>query len=229
VQVQPTLIPTSWKLATDLIVQDLKVTESAEQSKPRHALFRDTLEEEDELPEWRQMIGQQNKNRFRIVWREPGWSTCVRYLVNRSWVNSTGTDMRMLPFQGGGFDAVAVLDADPGQPELSPTGMLTLTVLRGPLLQQPYHHMVAGANSSSGSSYDDDSDNDDMDHDHDNLGTSTSMRHQHGVLTGIKVDKPSFLDPSRSLYCIWNAAVLQSYENLVEKQKSGPQQHSADC
>ena len=60
---------------------------------------------------------------------------------------------------------MAVLDADTGQPELSPTGLLTLTVLQGPLLQQPYHHMAAGTDSSS--SYGDESDNDDMDHDHD--------------------------------------------------------------
>jgi polynucleotide 5'-hydroxyl-kinase GRC3/NOL9 len=129
---------------------------------------------------------------------------------------------------GGGFDAVAVLDADPGQPELSPTGMLTLTVLRGPLLQQPYHHMVAGATSSGSSTYDDDSDNDDMDHDQETLSTSTSMRHQHGsgcYKHGNRNEQAFFFgsntsqsDPVRYLECV--AALLQSYENLVEKEKS---------
>jgi hypothetical protein len=90
VQVQPTLIPTSWKLATDLIVQDLNATESAEESQPRHALFRDTLEEDDELPDGnddnKSNISKSKNHGFRIVVagaKGVGKSTCVRYLVNR--------------------------------------------------------------------------------------------------------------------------------------------------
>lgn len=56
-----------------------------------------------------------------------GKSTCLRLFLNR-----------LLSFT----DCVAVLDADVGQPELSPPGILSLSLIRQPLLQPPYTHFL---------------------------------------------------------------------------------------
>jgi polynucleotide 5'-hydroxyl-kinase GRC3/NOL9 len=62
-----------------------------------------------------------------------GKSTFLRYLANR-----------FLSLEGTGDlpQRVAILDADTGQPEMSPPGMLSLTIVQGPLLQNPPRHMV---------------------------------------------------------------------------------------
>ena len=58
--------------------------------------------------------------------KSTGKSTLLRYLVNRHL--SRG-------------EAVIVLDCDVGQPELSPPGLLTLTLVEDPLLSLPHVHM----------------------------------------------------------------------------------------
>jgi hypothetical protein len=234
VQVQPTLIPTSWKLSADRILEDLQATASA-QSKQGLALFRDTLEE-DPLHD-HDNDGDDNKNNsmkknnhgFRIVVagaKGVGKSTCVRYTVNR--------------LLSSGYEKVVVLDADPGQPELSPSGMLTLTTVTGPLLQQPYHHMViAGTSSSSTTNSSDENDNDEHDADADANETTASTltrrhhgsgnrehahRHEQAYFFG---SSTSQTDPVRFLECV--AALVQSYENMVLEQGSNSNNNSNRC
>lgn len=60
-----------------------------------------------------------------------GKSTCLRYCLNRLLSNPDLTP------------AVAVLDADVGQPELGPPGMLTLSMRTEPLLKHPYAHFLS--------------------------------------------------------------------------------------
>jgi polynucleotide 5'-kinase involved in rRNA processing len=58
--------------------------------------------------------------------KDVGKSTCLRYTANRL-------------LSSGHFDqGVAILDADVGQPELSPPGLLTLSIIHRPLLHPPH-------------------------------------------------------------------------------------------
>jgi polynucleotide 5'-hydroxyl-kinase GRC3/NOL9 len=58
--------------------------------------------------------------------KSTGKSTLLRYLVNRHLSH---------------LGSLIVLDCDVGQPELSPPGMLTLTLVEDPLLSLPHAHM----------------------------------------------------------------------------------------
>ncbi|VDM34319.1 unnamed protein product [Hydatigera taeniaeformis] len=63
--------------------------------------------------------------------RNSGKSTLIRRLVNR-----------LLSL--GGFGAVAVLDFDPGQSEFTPSGMLSLTIIKNFILGPPFSHALSG-------------------------------------------------------------------------------------
>lgn len=71
-----------------------------------------------------------------------GKSTMVRYLVNKilskNPIYSKGEHDKEYPIE------VAVLDCDVGQPEFSPPGMVSLTIVSKPLLSPPHAHMVLG-------------------------------------------------------------------------------------
>jgi polynucleotide 5'-hydroxyl-kinase GRC3/NOL9 len=60
--------------------------------------------------------------------RNAGKSTLLRYLANRALED---------------WETVSVLDCDPGQPELSPPGLLALHALTEPLLGPPHAHAAA--------------------------------------------------------------------------------------
>lgn len=69
-----------------------------------------------------------------------GKSTFVRFLVNSLLsprVSRAGDE----DHTGTGAAAVAVLDLDLGQPELGPPGLLSLHIVRAPLLTPPHAHM----------------------------------------------------------------------------------------
>lgn len=66
-----------------------------------------------------------------------GKSTYVRYITNR-----------LLSTNERNVTEVAILDCDVGQTELSPPGMLTLTVVKRPILSPAHAHMVCGAQNS---------------------------------------------------------------------------------
>ena len=64
-----------------------------------------------------------------------GKSTMLRYLTNRSLSHGERNES----------NAVAILDIDVGQPEFSPPGMLSLTIVNKPLLSPPHAHIVCNA------------------------------------------------------------------------------------
>ena len=107
-----------------------------------------------------------------------GKSTCIRYAVHRLLSNSV--------------KAVALLDCDVGQPEMSPPGMLTLTLIDTPLLSPPHHHMVMGETSL------------------------IAKQHVDAYFYGHTTSKA---DPSLFLQCI--SKLLQSYLQLLQEQYGG--------
>ena len=165
-QARPTVVPPSWKQAMDAIEHDFWQQQQRKQQQQRqqhHLLIhRDNLEDEEvhassvspeTLPSCFQVLFCGAKN--------VGKSTCLRYCLNRllssslptmtastnkndddddeddedNSNNNTATDKTII-------EAVAVLDADVGQSELGPPGMLTLSLCRQPLLQQPHCHFL---------------------------------------------------------------------------------------
>jgi len=76
-------------------------------------------------------ILMKNNRIFVCGAKNVGKSTFVRYLINRI-------------LSSKHHDKVALLDCDAGQPELSPPGMLSLTVVANPLLCPPHVHMICG-------------------------------------------------------------------------------------
>ena len=75
-----------------------------------------------------------------------GKSTYLRYMVNR--ILSTSLSKKNVMCQ-----RVAILDLDSGQPEFSPPGLLTLSIVSRPIVSDPPIHMVCmgkGNNLSSG-------------------------------------------------------------------------------
>jgi polynucleotide 5'-hydroxyl-kinase GRC3/NOL9 len=108
-----------------------------------------------------------------------GKSTCIRYAVNRLLSSSS-------------FPAVALLDCDTGQPEMSPPGMLTLTIITTPLLSPPHHHMVMGE------------------------GSLVSTHHTDACFYGHTTSKA---DPSLFLQCI--KKLLESYVRVVADKHGG--------
>ena len=71
-----------------------------------------------------------------------GKSTYVRYITNRLLCANDIT-----------VKEVAILDCDVGQTELSPPGMLTLTIVTTPILSPAHAHMVCGANHTQKDHY----------------------------------------------------------------------------
>jgi len=66
-----------------------------------------------------------------------GKSTYLRYLVNRFLsTEKNGVE--------SGHNEVAILDCDAGQPEFSPPGLLSLTIVNKPILSPPDAHLVYG-------------------------------------------------------------------------------------
>jgi polynucleotide 5'-hydroxyl-kinase GRC3/NOL9 len=68
-----------------------------------------------------------------------GKSTMLRYLANR--ILSHG--------ERNGSNAVAILDIDVGQPEFSPPGMLSLTIVKKPLLSPPHAHIICNTSQNN--------------------------------------------------------------------------------
>eukprot|EP00554_Chaetoceros_debilis_P001930 CAMPEP_0194096396 /NCGR_PEP_ID=MMETSP0149-20130528/57322_1 /TAXON_ID=122233 /ORGANISM="Chaetoceros debilis, Strain MM31A-1" /LENGTH=855 /DNA_ID=CAMNT_0038782367 /DNA_START=41 /DNA_END=2606 /DNA_ORIENTATION=+ len=111
-----------------------------------------------------------------------GKSTYVRYLVNRYLSDNP-------------LKQVAVLDCDLGQPELSPPGMLTLTMLKEPLLSPPHVHMVCKGESEG------------FDNDGDNLFCGVAQQHVNAYFYGGTTSK---INPM---------AYVSSIKKLVQEYK----------
>lgn len=126
---RPTVVPTNWKEAWDTFVdhfRDRVAYTDQQNNLKQHALFRETLEHSTETTDSGN-DGDGGLVMAVVGAKNMGKSTCVRYGVNRLLSTS---------------DRVCILDADLGQPEFSPPGMVSLTMLEKPILSQPHLHLV---------------------------------------------------------------------------------------
>jgi polynucleotide 5'-hydroxyl-kinase GRC3/NOL9 len=94
---------------------------------------------------------QDRRNNIILVCgaKNVGKSTYAKYLSNR-----------VLSQQS--FDKIALLDCDTGQPELSPPGMLSLSILTKPLICPSYVHIIC--NGEEHKNYEDDQYTSDVEH-----------------------------------------------------------------
>ena len=128
---RPTVVPFSWRQAVQAILNDFVSRFRAQcVTRSDSLLFhKSSLEDSDDDDE-----AILHRPCFQVVFagaKGVGKSTCLRYCLNQLLSSSNGK--------------VAVLDADVGQPELGPPGLLSLSLVENPLLQQPHAHFLAGA------------------------------------------------------------------------------------
>ena len=130
-----------------------------------------------------------NTNRILICGAKGvGKSTLLRYATNR-----------ILSLQ----QPVAILDLDCGQAELSPPGMLTLTIISKPLLSDPPVHMVCGGSCDHYGSRSNNADED-------------CIKHEAAYFFG---DITSKADPDT--YIQMASQLMRRYNQLQVKQKHG--------
>jgi polynucleotide 5'-hydroxyl-kinase GRC3/NOL9 len=131
--VRPTLIPSTWQHAMDLLLPQLPQLApelASEISKP--AFHRSALT----LPGGDEDDSDMDNNRFYMAIcgaKGVGKSTLLRYATNR-----------ILQDKSNAISRIAILDADVGQPEMSPPGLVTLTVISEPFLTPPHYRSMAG-------------------------------------------------------------------------------------
>ncbi|KAL3945480.1 MAG: hypothetical protein SGBAC_000451 [Bacillariaceae sp.] len=116
---RPTIIPASWITSADTIV-NICHKEPAPQ--------RDSLEDD------RVFVHDKPQIIFICGGKGVGKSTFLRYLTNRLLSSKS-------------HEEVAILDADVGQPELVPPGILSCTIQKTPLLQPPYWNLTESKDS----------------------------------------------------------------------------------
>jgi polynucleotide 5'-kinase involved in rRNA processing len=164
-EARPTILPDSWRCAVENIAQDytMRVAEEQKQTRKQReyqqnhlystaSFFQESVVAVDGYDRVTsaghitndtdcasQHSGGYNwsNDGYQIVVcgaKGVGKSTCLRYCMNHL-LNVT--------------DAVAVLDADPGQPEYTVPGMLQLTIITTPNLVPPHRHLVQEYNSTS--------------------------------------------------------------------------------
>ncbi len=128
-----------WKNTADKFIDAMQLI-GKEGSLPFHS-----QEEEDDVVNSMQQSAESmiNQNRILICGaKNVGKSTFLRYIINRILSEPIPLTSTKQPSE------VAIIDLDSGQPELSPPGMLTLTVLKRPLLSDPPMNMVVGGRST---------------------------------------------------------------------------------
>ena len=139
---RPIVIPNEWKYTADTIIrQDFSLSSSP--TLQTTALSRTSLDDDDDDDD----NNKNNNNTNHPSYEHPrqlfmitggkgvGKSTFLRYMTNRL-LNTTSK--------------VAILDADVGQPELAPPGILRLAIVKKPLLQPPYWNLVETGNKKEG-------------------------------------------------------------------------------
>jgi polynucleotide 5'-hydroxyl-kinase GRC3/NOL9 len=118
--IRPTIIPPSWRASVDQIGRDVTATPPP---------VRESLEENAPF------VRSQDSIIMISGAKSVGKSTLMRYMTNRL-------------LQLSAISAVAIVDADIGQPELAPPGMLTLSLRLRPLLHPPYWNLCDDTNKS---------------------------------------------------------------------------------
>ena len=131
---RPILLPELWKNCADVIVQDFCKSSNTSDSSNRSrglAMMADSLEDiEDGMNEKCHTTDGTRRVCMITGAKGVGKSTMLRYLTNR--ILSARSEI----------EEIAILDTDVGQPELAPPGLLTLSIVRKPLLQPPYWNLV---------------------------------------------------------------------------------------
>ena len=91
---------------------------------------------------------QLNHNRILICGAKgTGKSTFLRYMANRM-LSASLPNRSLLPNSRKQY--VAILDLDSGQPELSPPGLLTLSIISKPIVSDPPMHLVSNGKGENG-------------------------------------------------------------------------------
>ena len=133
--VRPTCIPPTWKHAMDTLLPQAWSKTSV---KADNSTIHDSG------------TGNEENANFRMAIcgaKGVGKSTFLRYALNRILAESATAPKSTTPIeakpQAHQRQQVAILDADVGQPEMSPPGLLTLTVVSEPLLTPPHYRSLA--------------------------------------------------------------------------------------
>ena len=157
----------------------------------------DEIERDIQQQQQQQQHHHQNQCRSRIVicgGKGVGKSTCLRYTVNR-----------LLSSRNCNVNTVAIVDADVGQPELSPPGLLSLSTITSPLLHPPYMNLIRSNQRRGGE--------DDVtctgDSSGDNI-TSSSPTTISSLFFGSVTSK---VDPTRYIECV--QYLISQYEQQV--------------
>ena len=163
--IRPTIIPPSWRTSVEQICRDVDSSPSP---------VRESLEEDSPF------VRVQDSIIMISGAKGVGKSTLMRYMTNR---------LLQLP----NVSSVAILDADVGQPELAPPGMLSLNMRRRPLLQPPYWNLCDSYSNAD----------DDLEH--------TVQSIYYGAVTS-KVDPTRFLDAMQRLIQAYRKYMAQTTE-----------------
>ena len=186
-----------WKNIVDKIVNVMVCNGGAPELENRSQTDDcEIIQKSTEISTLQLMSPRTNQNRMLLCGAKGvGKSTFLRYAINRvlsaqSCPNRGNVSFKEYPRR------VAILDIDSGQPELSPPGMISLTVVSRPLLSDPPMHMVCGGNC-----------------DHNDETTSEFMEHEAAYFFGditSKADPDTFIQMSSQL--------MQRYETLNEAE-----------
>lgn len=116
---RPTEIPESWKTSADQIIRDCNNSSEGQ---------RESLEDE--------ILFKHDDPSIILICgaKGVGKSTFLRYLTNRL-------------LSSDEMEGMLILDADVGQPELTPPGVLGLSIQKRPLLQTPYWNLTQSVES----------------------------------------------------------------------------------
>jgi hypothetical protein len=203
---RPIVIPPSWKTNVDDIVQEctsLGPTVSTSTLEDA-AKFRASLEGEDDSD----YVERDNARRHVCMItgaKGVGKSTLLRYMTNRLMGRGTATG-------DTGYQHVAILDADVGQPELAPPGLLRLSIVKRPLLHPPYWNLVGIDQVEENSENSDD--------DHQNVTTPNSISQGEVVSSIFFGSVTSKADPTRYITAI--QFLMHEYQQKVVPVKNIP-------
>lgn len=214
----PTIIPPCWKEASDKIIQDCFYQKRQEQEQERRQQNSNVPSVSssaafDEKSFADKDTNTKNNHRHpiqRIVIcgaKGVGKSTMLRYLTNRmlSPSSSITSSSSCTDDPNTSFSEVMILDADVGQPELVPPGILGLSIVRRPLLQPPYCNIMPTS---------DDDDNDDEDKSRNDKKSACGTETISSIFYGAYTSK---VDPSRYIANV--QSLLEEYKRYCNEKK----------
>ncbi len=168
----PIIIDNKWNDTTENILQNISINTNNIMTSKNH-------NDNDNY--------QKESNRILVCGaKNVGKSTFAKYLCNRMLSNS--------------FEQIAFLDCDVGQPEFSPPGLLSLSILSNPLLCPPYVHMICNSR---------------FDTEESDQGYAAADEHYSAMYYSSTTSK---MNPN--LYIDALKVLIDEYENLCKKTSS---------